>query len=242
MITEYEKIVELTSDSKVELAQNFKELMHKKLQFGQSRYVCRNGTLSEGHDKLLDSQRYLQAIKEAWYLSTNIILQKAVAMEAYADLLDGEVDLRIAEAESQELRAEAKVLKAKQRLMTALTTVEDQVRQLDEYMKIEAELRADFDTKYPEGIEQAEPEHWKAVAEYRAVNRSLGISETMKNIPMSADEKAKLGIQLGCPDMATWYLTKNKKELLESGLGAMQFLEEKLLTKPKLVETSTAGG
>lgn len=241
MIKEYEKIIELSSNSQVDLAQSFKELMHKKLQLGQSRYVCRNGTLSEGHEKILESQRYLQAIKEAWHLSMNIILQKAVGMEGYADLLEGEEELFMAKSEVQKLRSQAKILKAKQKILSALTTVEDQSRQLDEYLKIEAELKDSFDAKYPEGIEQAEPDHWRAIAEYRAINRTIGIPETMKNIPMSASEKAKLGLELGCNDMTTWYLAQNKQELLQSNLTTMDFLKGKLLDSPKLMEITKEG-
>lgn len=239
MIKEYEKLLEIVNSPAIELAQGFKDLMHKKLQLGQSRYVCRHGTLSEGHDKLLDSQRYFQAIRESWYLSLNIILQKAVAMEAYADLLEQEGI--VPQTKPEELRKEAKILKAKQLLLSALTTVEDQSRQLDEYLKIEAELRDQVDAKYPGGIEDAEKDHWEAIAKYRTTNRALGIPEMVKNIPMSAEDKARIGFQSGNFDMTTWYLLKNEKQLLESGGDVKQFLQERFGEKPKLVELSNAG-
>ncbi len=243
MIKEFEKIVQITSDSKVELAQSFKDLMHKKLQLGQSRFVCRHGTLSEGHDKLLDSQRYFQAIKESFYLSINMLLQRAVGMEAYADLLEAEQELLgesvqlTREADQiHRLRIEARILKAKQKMLSALTTVEDQERQLDEYMKIEAELRDQVDAKYPGGIEEAERDHWRAIAEYRARNRALGIPEQTKNIPLSPEDKAELGYRTGNNDMTTWYLLRNKDALLESGGDIKAFLQEKFGDRPKLIE------
>src|SRR5882672_8198100 len=89
----YSKILELSSDSKIELAQSFKDKLHTHLVLGQTRHVCRYGTLSDGHEKITPSQRYYQSIKEMYYLSSNMRNQKAMAMVAQADLMDAEAEL-----------------------------------------------------------------------------------------------------------------------------------------------------
>lgn len=234
---EYEKLLEITSDSKVTLAQDFKTLLHTKLLLGQSRYVCRNGTLSEGHDCLVPAQRYFSAIRQAFHLAMNITLQRAVGMESHAALLDAKEELEIAAKESDKLRATAKILKNEQSLAMALITVEDQLRQLDEFLSVERELRDEVDKSYPQGIEQAEEDNWRAVAEYRARNRALGIPEMMKNIPLPSEIKAEIGAQTGNLDMLTW-------DMLKEGVLGDPTLEKKYLYKnyPHLMLKEEANG
>lgn len=197
---EYEKLLKLTEDSTVELATSFKDLLHKKLALGQTRYVCRYGTLSDGHEKITDAQRYFQAIKEMYYLGNNIRSMKAQAMLAHADLMDAQKKLKWAWTRAAKLRAEANIIQAQDRMVSALVTVEDQMRMLDEYNQIRQELEPIVEHQYPEGIEQAEPDNWKAVARYRLMKNSRG--ERLDNIPLPPEEKARIGIENGRFDAA----------------------------------------
>lgn len=210
---EYDKLMSLLEDDKVGLASSFKELINKELCLGQTRYLCRNGTLSDGHEKITDSQRYYQAIKEMYYLGSNIRSQKALAMMAQADVLDAQDDLQAASKKSEKLRAEGKLMQAHERLIGCLVTVEDQMRMLDEYNKIRQELGPQVKAQYPEGIEQAELDNWTAVAEYRAMKRSVGFAEPMTNLPLPKEEKVRIGIALNQPDMLAWDEASKSKRL-----------------------------
>jgi hypothetical protein len=223
-MSDYDKLLQLTSDDTVELATGFKELLHKKLVLGQTRHVCKHGTLSEGHEKITDSQRYYQAIKEMYYLGNNIRMQKAAAMIAQADLLEATTELKEAKTTAQELRAEAKIMIAQNSLTTALVTVEDQMRMLDEYNRIRKELGPAVDAKYPEGIEQAEQDNWTAVAEYRRLKGE----QRMDNIPLSPEHKAKLGLDWKRGDMLAAAAVRNKEDIckLANGDANKYFLEK----------------
>lgn len=190
---EYEKILEIADSGNVELALSFKEEINKKLALGMTRYVCRYGTLSDGHEKLTEAQKYFQAIKEMWSLGTSMSFQKVSAMKAQADLLDAEESLEKAEKKSDKLRAEAKILEAKNALTISLVNIQDLERQLDEFNKVRLELAPIVEAMYPEGIEQAEEDSWKAVFEYRAMKGD----GTVQNIPLEPHTKAKLGVKYG---------------------------------------------
>lgn len=194
---EFEKILELSSDSRVDLAQSFKDLLHKKLVLGQTRYLCRYGTLSDGHEKLTPAQRYYQAIKEMWFIGNNIAVQKAQAMNAQADYMDAKEAVESAKKDSEKIRAESKALTAHRQLVSALVSIEDQMRMLDEYNKIRIELEPYIEERYPGGIEQAEEESWRAVFEYRM---SKGQIERIDNVPLPPVVKAELGLKYGRPD------------------------------------------
>ena len=210
----YSKIVDLTSSPTVTLCADFKDLLHTELCLGMTRYVCRNGTLSAGHEKVTTSQRYYQAVKECYGLAQNIKSQKVIAMEAQADLLDAqEMDEH---KEASKLRKQAAIMRAVNKLEGALVTIEDQMRQLDEFNKVRMELMAEVKAKYPLGIEQAEEDNWKAVAKYRYFKKAMGYSENLTHIPLPMDEQAKLGIEMESPDLMAWKLTVDQK-----GLGSM---------------------
>lgn len=212
-MNDYEKLLKLTDDNRVTLGTKLKDLLHTHLILGQSRYVCRYGTLSDGHEKITEAQRYTQAIKEAYNLACNIRSQRAVAMEAQADLMDATEELEAATKPSQKLRAEAKVMKANEKLLGALVTVEDQLRMVDEYTKIILELAPIVEAKYPGGIEQAEEDNWKAVAEYRAKRQNLGHNDNIHFVPLNPQVKAELGLELGRPELLLWEAVKNKEEI-----------------------------
>ncbi len=187
----YENILALVDDPTVKEGSNFvDEHLHKWLCMGMTRWVCRNGTLSDGHDKYTDAQKYAQAIKEMYSYASNIQSQKATAMEAQADLLDAEEELEKAEKQSDKLRAKAKVMQAQARLVGAETTVKDQLRCLDEFNKVRLELKEAVEKQYPHGIEQAEPDNWEAVFHAKAAK-----NDRLTNVPLSKEKKAQLGLQ-----------------------------------------------
>lgn len=220
---EYERVLALVDSEQVGLATSFKSLMHKELCLGQTRYVCRYGTLSDGHERITDAQRYYGAIKEMYSLSGNIRLCKASAMLAQADLLDAKEEEANAVKESDRLRALGKALQAQEKLLTALVTVEDQLRQLDEYDQVRKELMPTVTTQYPNGIEQAEPDNWRAVYEYRMLKEQTpGIArERTDNIPLNPVDKAMLGYKHGRLDsVAPLAIGDTKKQkLIESAFN-----------------------
>lgn len=184
--------------------------LHKWLVLGQTEYVCEYGTLSDGHEHITPAQRYAQAIKEQYALSQNVAMQKSIALEAQADLLDALDAAKEAKTESAALRAEAKRIVAQAKLTSALVTVEDQMRMIKVYARVRSELGPEVERQYPAGIEQAEPANWVAVAEYR---HSKGGRENMTNLPLEPRLKAALGVAMGRPDMAAWLMVSDKKEI-----------------------------
>jgi len=218
-MNDYEKLVKLTEDSRVGLGERLKELLHTHLVLGQTRYVCRYGTLSDGHEKITEAQRYYQAIKELYTISCNIKSQRVLSMEAQADLMDAEERLQSAKKPSEKLRAEAAVMQANNRLMGALINVEDQMRMVDEYTKVITELAPIVEAKYPTGIEQAEEDNWKAVAEYRARRQAMGHNDNIHFVPLSPQAKAEVGLDYGRPELQLWTAIKDKEQVLKLSNG-----------------------
>lgn len=205
---EYDQILELSDSDVVQLADAFKDELHTELVLGQTRWVCRYGTLSDGHECLTDAQRYYQAKKEMYYLSQSIIESKYAAMVAKADLMDAQDALTTLQADqnakaSDLLRAEAAVLKAQHTIVTQLVSIEDRSRCLDEYNKIRLELQTTVQTQYPDGIEQAEKDNWATVFEYRMLDGvTKGKAAQISNIPLPPEKKLQLGVKWGRLDAA----------------------------------------
>lgn len=196
----YDEIIPGLSDNEsFQYSVQLPQELGKKLQLGQSNWVCRYGTLSDGHEKITPAQRYFQAIKEMYYLGQNIERQRAAAMRAQAKLLMAEKALIHAKSDIEKLECEADVIDAKTSLTSALMTIEDQKRMLNEYNRIRQELQAEVEAKYPEGIEQAEPDNWKATYLYRMQKEKVpGLGrERTDNIPLDPISKATLGLEFG---------------------------------------------
>lgn len=194
-MSDYQSLISLIEDERVKFGINLPKELHKTLVLGQTRWVCRHGTLSDGHEKLTSSQRYYQAIKEIYYLANNIQMQKVQAMRAQAALIEAETAMKKAATERDKLLTEADYLEAKTRLTSALVTVQDQLRMLDEYNQIRIELKDEVEAKYPHGIEQAEKDNWEAVAKYRLLKeKTPGLArERLDNIPLDPVTKAEIG-------------------------------------------------
>lgn len=181
----------------VETGYALKDLLHRELVLGQTRHVCRYGTLSDGHEKLTDAQKYYQAIKECWFIACSIKDRQADLMQAEADCIDAKAELDVAVSESARLRAKAKLMRAELRCAEYSVSIEDQLRMLDEYNTIRLELKDAVQNKYPLGIEQAEPDNWQAVFEYRMLKspQAGAPGEHVQNIPLEPKHKAMLGLK-----------------------------------------------
>lgn len=217
-----ENILSVTDSSEVTLAESFKELLHKELTFGMTRYVCRYGTLSDGHEKITESQRYYQALREAYNRAQTMKEYKAQALEAQADLIEAQETLDFVTMKPQVLRAQAAHIKATAKLQNALVMAEDCNRQLGEFLKVVKELQASVRAKYPEGIEQAELDNWKATTRYRAAMQEIkGTPLHLEHLPLPQKEKAQLALDLNKAELAAWFMTehntgKTPKEITEA--------------------------
>lgn len=248
----YAKLLEITEDGKVELGLRFKDLLHTHLVFGQTRYVCRNGTLSDGHEKVTDAQKYYAAIKEIFLLSQNVRSTRSQAKIAQAELIEAEMQYekvtkpnpvrflsylfnpRLKKADL--LKAEARLEIVNEKLLNFLTQAEDQMRMIDEYHKIRMELHDKVEAKYPGGIEEAEQDNWEAVYKYRMMKEMAGIrTERTDNIPLPPEDKARLGLQYKRMDSIAPLAIANDKPFTPDMLPGLQTTEAMIehLTTPK---------
>lgn len=209
----YLEIEKISNDEKVTLGKKMSELLNKELCLGMTRYQVRNGSLSEGHEKITDAQRYYQCIREMYYLSSSIRDSKANSMIAQADLLDAKKEYEIAIEHSQKLRAEAKILRAEEKLFCNLVQMQDSMRILDEFTKVYYELKPIIDKKYPNGIEQSEPDNWEAVLKYRIAKNKMHDSNFVCHVPMDKYKKAKIGLNYGAPEAAIWLATSDEEKI-----------------------------
>lgn len=192
----FEKVFDLTSDDRLNIRLDLKNLINKELALGMTRYVCRNGTLGDGFEKLTDSQKYYQSIRECYGRANEMARCRANSKKAYADYLDAKVALEKAETLTDRLRAEAAVELAELSAFELTVTAEDTMRQFDEFNKVRMELMGSVRRQYPEGIEQAEPDNWRAVMRYRLMQGSHDIQA----VPLPMEEKAAIGAQMAVQD------------------------------------------
>jgi hypothetical protein len=232
-----EDIEKIATSEIVKVGIGFKELINKELILGQSRYVCRYGTLSDGHDKITEAQRYYQAIREMFVISNEMNMNLARAMDAQAELIEAG-DLIESPKKADAWRAKAKKLRAETQLEGIYLTLQDQARMLDEYNKVRLELQVQVRKEFPEGIEQAEPANWQAVGEYWAFKKQAGaLGHPLTHLPMPADKKAILGLTNRAPELAGWFLAKNAKEIKEQYKGnSAQFLADRIGIDPRKIE------
>lgn len=210
-MNELDKVLSITDSEQVELAENFKKLLHTELTFGMTRYVCRYGTLADGHEKITDAQIYYQAIREAYSRAQTMRDHKCAALEAQANIIDAEDAIVMAMTKPEKLRAEAKMIRATSALQNALVMAEDCKRQMDEFLKVVNELQDKVRAMYPEGIEQAEPDNWKAVAEYRANLQDISRTNLhMEHLPLDKKTKAALGVKLNKPELTLWFAVEKQ--------------------------------
>ena len=140
-------------------------------------------------------------------------MQRAQAMEAQADLIDAQEAFKASKKDSDKLRSQAKIMIAEERLKGSLVTIEDQRRMLKAYNEVRLELQDQVRAEYPGGIEEAEPDNWKAVATYRVALSNVGYSQNLPHIPLKIEDKAQLGLDLKRLDLMAWQLVRDPKEL-----------------------------
>lgn len=214
----YDKLIQITDSQEIAEGVDLPKIyLHKWLVLGQTEHVCRYGTLSDGFEKITDSQKYSQAIKEYYYIALAIRREKAMAMEAQARIYDAEEDLNAAVTKADKLRAQAKYDLACLDLDTCLVNVEDRKRMLSVYIQEISYLKPIVEAKYPKGIEQAEKDNWQAVAEYRMIKASVPGAgfQQLDSIPLHPVDKAKLGVHYGRMDAIAPVMLTNKEKLKE---------------------------
>lgn len=211
----YDKLLELTDSDTIQLAVDFRKSIGKELVLGQTRFMCRYGTLSAGHEKLTQSQQYWQSIKEMHTLASNMRMMRAQAMINQAKIIRAQRKLDAATDQADKLEAEGELALAQENLFGNLTTVEDQTRMLDEYNKIRLELKPIVEAQYPEGIEQAERDNWEAVIKHRINQRRAGFPERLTHVPMDKETAARIGLDTNSPDLYSWMDVSEPKKMME---------------------------
>lgn len=211
----YDKLLELTDSDTIQLAVEFRNSIGKELVLGQTRFMCRYGSLSAGHEKLTDSQRYYQAIKEMHTLASNMRNMRAQAMINQAKIIRAQKKLDKAVELEDKLEAQGELSIAQESLFSNLCTVEDQTRMLDEYNKIRLELKPIVEAQYPEGIEQAEKDNWEAVMRHRIIQRKAGFPERLTHVPMDKDSAFKIGLESNSLDLLSWMMVSDQKKASE---------------------------
>lgn len=187
-----ETITEIKDRPNVQEGLNLLEEVNKKLVLGQTKYMCKHGTLSDGHDYYSNAQRYFQAIREAYRVSTNIHESYCAAMEAQANRIDAQEAWNVAKTPQECLRAEAKFKRAEAQLKELTLNVQNRIKMLEAYQEVIHELGPEMDERYPEGIEQAQEDLWSDLF----VGKMLKDPKArIDNIPLDPVTKAKLGLK-----------------------------------------------
>lgn len=212
-MSELQKTKELLSDHKIDESLNLRDLLNKEFCLGMTRYVCRFGTLGEGHEQVTDAQRYYQSIKEVYTRAVTLVQMRASLLDLEAELL--EVEEMPEGKKSQVLRKEAARMRAELKLKTTKIEIEDTFRQLDEFDKVRRELAPKVKQKYPHGIEQAEADNWKAIARLRQLKDP---KSNLSNIPLSDQDRWDLADEIGRMDLKAIKLVRepeSMKKLME---------------------------
>lgn len=211
----YDKLLELTDSDTIQLAGEFRNSIGKELVLGQTDFMCRNGTLSAGHEKLTDSQRYYQAIKEMHTLAGNMRMMRAQAMINQAKIIRAQRKLEASTDQADQLEAQGELAIAQESLFANLVTVEDQTRMLNSYNNVRLELKESVEAKYPLGIEQAERDNWEAVIRHRIIQRHAGFPERLTHVPMDKETATKIGLETGMLDMTAWMNVTDQNKMAE---------------------------
>lgn len=221
-MNKFDAILKLTESDLVNAGIELPKIqLHKWLVFGQTDYLCRYGTLSDGHEKFTPAQKYAQALREYYGLAENSKRMKAQAKIAMADYLDAKSALDASVSAAEKLRNEGKMELAEAQLTTCLVTAEDQMRMIKTYAAVCNELGPVVEKQYPNGIEQAEMDNWVAVAKYRNIAGGITGNARMDNIPLPAHIKAELGMAYQRVDMVAPLMVEREKEIRELPTGSV---------------------
>jgi len=234
----YDKLLELTDSETIQLASEFRNSIGKELVLGQTRFMCRYGTLSDGHEKITDSQRYYQSIKEMHSLASNMRNMRAQAMINQAKIIRAQKKLDQATDLEDKLEAQGELAIAQENLFSNLVTVEDQTRMLDEYNKIRLELKPIVEAQYPEGIEQAEKDNWEAVLKHRINMKRTGRNEFLTHVPMDKETKAKMALEHNMPELWSWMDVSDQEKMMELAMDKAKQVARLVPTEVKKVENN----
>lgn len=232
-MSDYDRILELANDNTLKLSSEIKELLGTELYLGMSNYVCKNGTLSEGFEKITDAQRYYQAVKECYTYGDSISETKATAMKAQANVqfytlmnkLFGWLPI-------VKLYTMSNLMTSTQRLKSLLVTIEDQLRIFKAFNEVREELLPSVRAKY-KTLEEAEPDNWEAVLKYRIVRQKLGKQEFINHVPIEMNKKAELGIKYGCTEALLWLSIDKEEEINKFGGDIAKYLDQGLKEFPE---------
>lgn len=216
---DFNKLFQITDDTKLTLSDEMKELLNKELCLGMTRWVCRHGTLGDGFEKLTDAQKYYQAVKEVWTRANELKRVRANAKKSYADFLEAKAKLEKAQTEIEILRATAEVELSELSALELLAHAEDVLRQLDEFNNVRLELQERVRAQYPGGIEQAEPDSWRTVMKYRLLKTGVpGALNDTTSVPLPFEEKFRIATEIkDRPDLAAPLLLSNLEKAQEIG-------------------------
>lgn len=231
-MSDFDKILEIADDKTVQLTDEIKQLLGTELQFGMSNYVCKNGTLSEGFDKITPAQRYYQAVKECYTYSNAIQDLKAQALmehggyKIYTFLRKYFSWLPIVG-----WWIKGKAMYAERKISSILMELEDKKRIIGAFNEERLKLMPEVRSRY-KCIEESEPDNWRAVLKYKMARQAIGKNEFINHVPMPSNEKAKLGIQYGSAEATLWFQVEKENEL--KGLTQDDLL--KLASDNKIVQ------
>jgi len=218
-MTEFDKILEISSDKTLDLTDDIKKLLGTELHLGMSDYVCKNGTLSEGFEKITNAQRYIQAVKECWTYGCNIKDTKAISMEAQARFQYWNLLYKLFFwVPILGLYLKAKQMMATYRISSLLVTIQDQMRIFKAFDEVRRELMPEFREKYG-SIEAAEKDNWEAVLKYRIARQKIGKQEHINHVPVPMKDKARIGLSMGAPEAVMWLAVEKEEEINDKFSG-----------------------
>lgn len=225
----FDQIQKLVSRTPMELSEEMNTPDEKDIKLGMTRYEFREGSLSDGHMRILPEHIYYAAQREGYHFRKSIRSQLHTSKKAQADLIEAHERLEKAVTAAQRLRAEAEVGEATDKLHSALKTISETQELLAEADQVISRLKPMIREKYPEGIEQAMPVIWKGVARYQSMLRRMGFSVNLAHIPMEKHEKARLGMQTKDGDLCAWLVAEHWDEIESKYQGNERaFLQEHL--------------
>lgn len=221
----FESILKKADDSSVELTDEIKKLLGTELQFGMSNYVCQNGTLSDGFEKITPAQRYYQAVKECWTYGNSLQDTKATALQLQTKLkIDIILDKLFGWLPVFGFYFQGKKMQSTRSMAGLLMEIEDKTRVLNAFNEARLKLMPEVRSKY-KSIEEAEPDNWEAVLKFRISRQKLGKQEFLNHVPGTAEEKALIGVAYNAPEAAMWLAIEKEKEIDKFNGDMIKYLE-----------------
>lgn len=199
MSKEFEEITEIASGDLAKLSAGFEKEWGKKLRTGHTDWVIEHDMLSEGHRKFTPPDIYFTAVKELWVRSRAMLDNEASAMEAQADLVEGQRELEDCMASSDSpavLRAKAKIKRAESTLSKMLVEMKDKEKEMQCLYNIMKKYEPEVQQKYDCDIEKAQHDIWLSKYRYM-VNLPDG---RINNIALPMNEKITYSGQAKRPE------------------------------------------